>query len=460
MTLIESLCSLMGETQVLTDADALEHYGSDKTEAHQPNPLAICFPKTTEQVQSLVKWAISNNCKLVPSGGRTGLSGGAVAANQEVVVSFDKMNQFLDFNPVDRSITCQAGVITSQLQDYAADNGLYYPVNFASSGSSHIGGNIATNAGGIKVVRYGLTRNWVLGLTVVTGSGEILNLNHGLIKNATGYDLRHLFVGSEGSLGFITEATIGLTRPPKNLTVMVLGVADSASMLKVFETFQSHIELCAFECFSERTLHYVKQETDLDAPFETKAPYYILLEFENVHEQHEEAAMQAFEECTDAGWVVDGVLSQSETQAKNLWRLREDISVSVAKHCPFKNDLSVTISALPPFLDKLIALINERYSEFEVLLYGHIGDGNIHLNILKPVDMEPDTFFAQCKNLSTPIYELCGELNGSVSAEHGVGLLKRDALKFSRSDEEIALMRSLKAVFDPHGIMNPGKMLS
>lgn len=460
MTLIESLADLIGNNSVRTDADALHQYGSDRTEAHLPNPLAICFPKSTEQVQSLVKWAISNNCQLVPSGGRTGLSGGAVAANNEVVISFDKMNQIIDFNAVDRSITCQAGLITSQLQDYAEEQGLYYPVDFASSGSSQIGGNIATNAGGIKVVRYGLTRNWVLGLTVITGSGEILNLNHGLIKNATGYDLRHLFIGSEGTLGFITEAVIGLTRSPKNLTVMVLGVADSSSLLKVFETFQSHIELCAFECFSEGTLHYVREETNLNAPFDTKAPYYLLLEFENAHEQNEEAVMQAFEKCSDAGWVVDGVLSQNETQAKNLWRLREDISISVAKHCPFKNDLSVKISVLPDFLDQIIALINDRYSDFEVLWYGHIGDGNIHLNILKPADMEPDDFFAQCKQLSIPIYELCHKMNGSVSAEHGVGLLKRDALKFCRSAEEVALMKSVKAVFDPHGIMNPGKVLS
>ena len=213
-TILAALTKILVPKDIATDSDTLSNYGKDWTRVYQPNPLAIVFPRDTDQVQSLVKIANEQGFGLVPSGGRTGLSGGAMSTNQEVVVSFDKMNHIGEFNAVDRSVVCQAGVITEQLQEFAAQQGLFYPVDFASSGSSQIGGNIATNAGGIKVIRYGLTRDWVAGLKVVTGKGDILELNNGLVKNATGYDLRHLFIGSEGTLGFITEATIRLMRPP------------------------------------------------------------------------------------------------------------------------------------------------------------------------------------------------------------------------------------------------------
>lgn len=198
-------------------------------------------------MQAIVRWANAHKVALVPSGGRTGLSAGAVAANGEVVVSFDYMNQILDFNAFDRTVVCQPGVITRQLQAYAEEQGLYYPVDFASSGSSQIGGNIGTNAGGIKVIRYGMTRNWVAGLKVVTGKGELLELNKDLIKNATGYDLRQLFIGAEGTLGFVVEATMRLDRAPRNLTAMVLGTPDFDSIMPVLHAFQGKLDLTAFE---------------------------------------------------------------------------------------------------------------------------------------------------------------------------------------------------------------------
>jgi glycolate oxidase subunit GlcD len=460
MDILKELVNVFGVDGVLTDHDSLQHFGSDWTKTHQPDPLAIVFPRNTEQVQALVKLANKGKFALVPSGGRTGLSGGAVAHNKEVVVAFDRMNKMIDFNGTDRSITCEPGVITQQIQQRAKDNNLYYPVDFASSSSSQIGGNIATNAGGIKVVRYGLTRNWVLGLKVVTGSGEILDLNKGLVKNATGYDLRHLFIGSEGTLGFITEATIRLTKPPKNLTVMVLGVSDVVALMKVFDQFQNALDITAFECFSDRTLHYVHTDKGIPLPFETRAPYYALLEFDNDSEQRENEAFKTFENCINEGWVVDGVMSQSESQAKNLWRLREDISETISAYTPYKNDLSVKTSVIPNFLEAVVELIAQNYTEFEVLWYGHIGDGNIHLNILKPQNMDKEEFFKKCKLLNPMIFKLTQQMHGSVSAEHGVGLLKRDDISYTRSQEEIILMKQLKAVFDPNGIMNPGKMFS
>ena len=207
----------------VADEDLLK-YGTDWTDFYQTNPCIILFPKTTLEVQQIVQLANQHRIGIVPSGGRTGLSGGAVAAAQEIVVSLEYMNQILDFNPIDQTVRVQAGVITQAVQDFALRNNCYYPVDFGSRGSSQIGGNIATNAGGIRVIRYGLTRNWVVGLQVVTGTGDLLETNHGLLKNATGYDLRHLMIGSEGTLGIVTEAILQLTRPPQQKMVLFLAI--------------------------------------------------------------------------------------------------------------------------------------------------------------------------------------------------------------------------------------------
>ena len=458
MNILQQLNDIFTPERVLTDEDSLQNYGKDWTQVYTPDPLAIVFPTSTEEVQALVKMANEEGVALVPSGGRTGLCGGAVAMNQEIVVSFDRMNKILDFNSIDRSVVCQPGVITQQLQNFAEENNLFYPVDFGSSGSSQLGGNISTNAGGIKVVRYGLTRNWVLGLKVVTGAGEVLDLNHGLVKNATGYDFRHLFIGAEGTLGFITEATMRLTNIPKNLTVFVLGVTDIPALMQVFETFQNTIELSAFEFFSEDTLSLMVNDKGYARPFDTEAPYYALIQFEVDHESKEESALQAFEACAEEGWVVDGVMSQSLQQAKDLWRLREDISETISAYTPYKNDLSVNISKVPEYLDKVEQAVNQNYSEFKVLWYGHIGDGNLHLNILKPESMEVSEFFEQCSKVNPDIFEVTKEMNGSVSAEHGIGIIKKNYLKYSRSKEEVELMASVKKIFDPNGIINPGKI--
>jgi len=458
--LIDELKTLVEPGKVLTDADSLNAYGKDWTKQYAPAPTAIVFPKTIEQVQAIVRWANTRQVALVPSGGRTGLSAAAVAANGEVVVSFDYMNQVLEFNGVDRTVVCQPGVITQQLQNLAQDNGLYYPVDFASSGSSQIGGNIGTNAGGIKVIRYGMTRNWVAGLKVVTVKGDLLELNKDLVKNATGYDLRQLFIGAEGTLGFVVEATMRLDRAPKNLTAMVLGTTDFDAIMPVLHAFQSKLDLTAFEFFSDKSLAKVLGRGDVPAPFDTPCPFYALLEFEATTEDIANTALATFEHCVEQGWVLDGVMSQSEQQLRNLWKLREYISETISHWVPYKNDISVTISKVPAFLREIDAIVSERYPAFDVLWYGHIGDGNLHLNILKPEDMDKDEFFAKCALVNTQVFETVQKYNGSISAEHGVGMVKRDYLEYSRSPVEIEYMKAMKAVFDPNGVMNPGKIFS
>jgi len=413
--LIEQLAAIVGDDKVRTDADSLETFGKDWTKIYPPKPTAIVFPKTTEQVQQVVLLANEHQLALVPSGGRTGLSAGAVAANGEIVVAFDYMNQISDFNATDRTVKCGAGVITEQLQTFADDNGLFYPVDFASAGSSQIGGNISTNAGGIKVIKWGMTRDWVAGLTVVTGKGEILELNKDLMKNNTGYDMRQLFIGGEGTLGFVTEATMRLTRQPKNLTVLVLGIPELDNVMKVLSQFQSGMDLTAFEFFSDKAMQKVLARGDVPAPFETSTDFYALIEFEAVTDADMDQAMTMFEQCVEQGWVVDGVISQSETQAANLWRLREDISETISEWTPYKNDISVVVSKVPPFLRDIDDVVTREYPDFEIIWFGHIGDGNLHLNILKPEGLAKEEFFEKCAKVSTWVFEIVEKYQGSVS---------------------------------------------
>ncbi len=454
-----ALAEIVGADWVLTGKDDLENYGKDWTRQYQAAPSAIALPKTVDEVQAIVRLANERQFSIVPSGGRTGLSGGAVAQNGEVVVALDRMNEILDFDAADRQVRCEPGVITEQLQQFAEDRDLFYPVDFASSGSSQLGGNVATNAGGIKVIRYGMTRRWIQGMKVVTGKGDLLDLNRGLTKNATGYDLRHLFIGSEGTLGIIVELTLSLEQAPKDPAVLLLGVEEMSTTMPVLQAFQNKLNLTAFEFFSDRALAHVMKEKNLQKPFESDCSFYTLIEFEQVSERDTDTAMELFEHCMEQGWIVDGTISQSLTQAQNLWRLREDISETIAQFTPYKNDISVKVSSVPGFLEDVDALVSEAYPDFEIIWFGHIGDGNVHLNILKPAALAQEEFFEKCGTVSDFVFDIVQKYGGSISAEHGVGLLKKPYLHYSRSAEEIAYMHAIKQAFDPNNIMNPGKLL-
>lgn len=458
--IIQELSAVLTPEQVAVDPASLETYGQDWTRFTPPAPTAIVFPRDTADVVAIVECARRCQFALVPSGGRTGLSGGACAANGEVVVSMDKMNAISPVNLTDRTVTVGAGAITQNVQQAARDADLFYPVDFASSGSSQIGGNIATNAGGINVIRYGMTRDWVAGLTVVTGKGEVLELNKGLMKNNTGLDFRHLFIGSEGILGFITEATLKLTAAPKDPTVLVLGLSDMSAIMAVLDRIQSTTPLLAYEFFSELAVSKVVDHAGVARPFETRTPFYALVEFERENDMTDAHVFEAVEQCMEEGWVIDAVMSQSVAQARTLWRLREDISETISRWTPYKNDISSTVSKVPELLAAVDKVVHKNYPDWEVVWYGHIGDGNLHLNILKPENLQIEEFKARCSEVSTDIFDAIKRLGGSVSAEHGVGTLKAPYLSYSKSDSEIDAMRAIKAIFDPDGILNPGKVFS
>ncbi|MCY4142309.1 MAG: FAD-binding oxidoreductase [Gammaproteobacteria bacterium] len=453
---VELAQGIFPSEHITVEHDELRVLGTDWTRNFEVSPLAAVFPTSIDQVAELVQMANVHHFPLVPSGGRTGLSGGCVATSDEIVVSFDRMNRILHFDPVDRLVHCQAGVVTAQLQQFAAEHGLTYPVDFSSSGSSQIGGNIATNAGGIRVIRHGMTRDWVAGMKVVTGKGDVLEFNRGLVKNATGYDLRHLFIGSEGTLGFIVEAEMQLGTAPSPQRVMVLGVGKLADLLSILQRFKQTVNLSAFEFFSDLAMSKVLQHSTLRRPLRETTEYYALIEYD---EDQSELATQAFSDCLDQGWVVDGVLSQSNSQTDDLWRLRDGITESIAGYVPYKNDVSVRISQVPEFLDDIDGLVKEHYPDLEVCWFGHIGDGNLHLNILKPPELDINEFQERCRAINPLLFKQIQRRGGSISAEHGVGLLKRDYLEFSRETSEIDAMREIKHVFDPNGIMNPGKLL-
>lgn len=453
-----ALRRIVGDDRITTEAKSLAHYGRDTCDMFQPAPSAVVFPGSTEEVRGIVLFANEHGLAIVPSGGRTGLSGGATATNDELVVSMERMNRIIGASASDRTVRCQAGVVTARLHEKASELGLYYPVDYAATGSSQIGGNIATNAGGNRVIRYGMTRNWVGSLQVVTGRGEILELGSGLIKDNTGYELQQLFIGSEGTLGIITEATMRLTRRPAEATVMVLGLDRLQDLLPVLRAFQSAVTLNAFEFFTEETLVRVLDRHDLKRPFEDPAPVYALIEIEAETESALDAALEAYEGCREDGWVGEGTVSQNRRQARDLWRLRDDISETLAQWKPYKNDVSVPISRVPEFLGEVRRVIVERYPDFEVLSYGHVGDGNVHINVLKPEDIELEVFKEHCAGVSDRIFRIVERFDGSVSAEHGVGLLKKPYLSRTRTQSEIVLMKTIKQTFDPRGVMNPGKL--
>ncbi len=438
-----------------TDPSELQTYGRDWTKVFAPAPSALVRPRSTDEVSRFLALCTREKIAVVPSGGRTGLAGGAVAARGEIVLSLERMNALGGVDALGGTVRVGAGAVTQAVHEHVAAEGWMWPVDFASKGSSQVGGNIATNAGGVRVIRYGLVRQWVLGLQVVLADGTILALDHALEKNNTGTDLRQLFIGSEGTLGVITQATLKLVRPPPRVAVYLFSLSSLPAVLALFREVRTRaVPLMAFEFFTDRCLKRLLSHRRLRDPFSAPSSHYVLLEVEGAAD--EEWLASLFERAL----VTDGVVAQSTAQAQELWALREGISESLsATGLPHKNDIALPIAALEAFTTDLEKLLAEKYRDFELCLFGHIGDGNLHVNIMKPDSLASEAFFAQTHALDDDMFAIVRAHQGSISAEHGIGLLKRDFLHYTRTPEEIATLRALKSTLDPLNILNPGKIL-
>lgn len=443
---------------LLTDPEEVRARGVDWTRVWEPDPSAVALPRTTAEVAALLRLCDAHRVPVVPSGGRTGLAGGAVAASGELVLSLERMRRIDPIDVVGGTVRVQAGAITEAVHAAAAEHGLTWPVDFASKGSSQVGGNIATNAGGIRVIRYGTTRQWVLGLEVVTAAGDVLEIGGALEKDNTGLDLRQLFIGSEGTLGVITEATLKLAPLPGPSDVFLFGLADLDAVLALFaKARRGPFVVSAFELLTAPCLARVAAHRGLRSPLDAACSHYVVLEVEAPDRGRIDGWM---EEVVDEGLVEDGVVAAGAAQARELWALRESISESLAATgFPHKNDVSLPIARLGAFAARLEDVFAERYPGWEVCLFGHVGDGNLHVNVMKPDDLDVDAFLARTHEADEALFELVRGFGGSVSAEHGIGLLKRPWLRFSRSPAELATMRAVKAALDPHGTLNPGKVL-
>ncbi len=439
------------------DSSVCATYGRDWTRVVDPAAAAVVFPRDTREVATFLALCQTHRVAVVPSGGRTGLAGGAVAAAGEVVLSMERMRQMNAVDVLGQTVRVQAGAVTEAVHQHCAAHGLMWPVDFASKGSSQVGGNIATNAGGVRVIRYGLTRQWVLGLQVVLADGTVLELNGALEKNNTGPDLRQLFIGSEGVLGVVTEATLKLCRLPRHEHVMLFALPSLTHVLQLFRhARKAPFTLSAYEFFTDMCVHRLHRHRGMQAPFAVEHPMYVLVEIEAQTASDVESWVASVFEM---GLATDGVLASTRAQATQLWALREGISESLsATGLPHKNDVALPIGALEPFCGSLAAFFEQHYPGWEICLFGHIGDGNLHINVMQPAGMDKATFLQRTKKVDHDIFALVQRHHGSVSAEHGIGLLKKDYLRYVRTPAELAIFRGLKSLLDPAGILNPGKI--
>lgn len=439
------------------EAQDLDVYGRDWTRFYPSRPSAVAFPGNTEEVCRTLSFCNEHGIAVVPSGGRTGLSAGAVASEGELVLSLERLRSMGEVELNGMTLDVGVGVTTLEVHRHCQAWGVTWPIDLASKGSCQIGGNLATNAGGVRVLRYGSARHWVLGMEVVLMDGSLLRLGGHLHKDNTGLNLGQLMVGSEGILGVITSATLRLTTLPREQQVLLLGLDSWEQALELLQHARvgAGLPLLAFEVFSRSCLEAVLTVQTRRSPFAPLPPVGVLMEVEGTLQDGLELWLQKH---LDSGLVSQGVLAGSASERAALWSYREDITESLATlGLMHKNDVAVAVARLPEFIQLLESEVAPYYPG-QLHLFGHLGDGNLHINVMKPADVEAETFWEGCQQADALLYELLQRLQGSVSAEHGIGLLKKAALPYSRGTRELDAMRAIKRALDPHGLLNPGKV--
>ncbi|SFU61786.1 FAD-binding oxidoreductase [Pseudoduganella namucuonensis] len=462
--------TLLGDGHVLTLADEMAPFLTDWRGRFTGSALAVLRPATVEQVADTVRACARWRVPVVPQGGKTGLVLGGVpdASGTAVVLSLARLNRVRAVDPLNRTMTVDAGCVLQAIQQEAAAHDCLFPLSLAAEGSCTIGGNLSTNAGGTAVLRYGNTRELCLGLEVVTPRGEIWDGLRGLRKDNTGYDLRDLYIGAEGTLGVITGAVLKLYPRPKAGITALAALPSPAAALRLLALMQGHCgaSLTGFELMSSFCLGLVaRQFPGLPRPFEgghAAHAQYVLMELSSSESEAHAVGLleRAMGEALEQGVVEDAVVAKSVAQSQGLWRLREHIPLAQAKAGKnIKHDISLPVSSIPAFIEQTAPLLERAFPGCQLVCFGHMGDGNLHFNVAPPEHVPHEEFLANQAEVNRVVHDSVARFDGSISAEHGIGALKRDELLRYKSPLEMNLMRAIKDALDPLGIMNPGKIL-
>jgi FAD/FMN-containing dehydrogenase len=463
--LIAAFAAIVGPEHALTDPDQQLPYLREWRDTYIGRSALVLRPATTADVSAILTLAHAHNIAVVPQAGNTGLVGGQIAMRGEIVVSVARMTKVRAVDAAGGTMTVEAGLTLAECQQTADKAGRFFPLSLPSEGSCRIGGNIGTNAGGVGVLAYGNMRQQVLGLEVVLADGRIWDGLRALKKDNTGYDLRDLFIGSEGTLGIVTAAVLRLLpRPAEKATAMVAirSIEDALALFNMSLQAAGR-GLTAFEFMPRLVIEFVlRHMAGTREPFAVTYPWYVLIEISGAEaDGHAHRQMEGIlTEATEQGLVIDTVIAQSLAHAKDLWRLREGISeAQKPEGGNIKHDVSVPIAAIPEFIQRANAIVERLCPGARPLPLGHFGDGNVHYNIAQPVGMAKADFTALTPAIMRAVHDLVMSCNGSISAEHGIGQTRRSELARVKSEVELSIMRSIKQALDPKGILNPGKVL-
>jgi len=461
--LIAKFKSIVGAKYAVTEPADIAPYVTEERDLFKGRSPLVLRPGSTAEVSAICKLATAQKIALVPQGGNTGLVGGQTPHHGEVVVSMRRMDRIREIDPASNTMTCEAGVVLQIAQQRAADVDRLFPLSLAAEGSCTIGGNLSTNAGGTAALAYGVAREMALGLEVVLADGRVLNALSKLKKDNTGYDLRNLFIGAEGTLGIITAATLRLFPKPRAIETAFVGLASPAQALKLLAISQAEAAgaLTSFELLSEIAVDFsIRHGIDIRDPLAAKHPWYVLMELSSPRDDARATLEAILAEGLEAGIVDDAVMAANIGQRKAFWKLRDEMSAAQKPEGgSIKHDISVPVAAVPDFIAEADAAVVRLIPGARPVPFGHLGDGNIHYNVSQAVGADTADFMARWHEVNAVVFDIVRRMGGSISAEHGIGVLKRDELPDVKDKVAFELMRSFKAMLDPLGIMNPGKVL-
>jgi D-lactate dehydrogenase (cytochrome) len=461
--LIARFRTIVGDKYAVTDAADIAPYVSEERGLfHGRSPLVL-RPGSTQEVSAICKLANEHKIALVPQGGNTGLVGGQTPHNGEVVVSTRRLDKIRDIDIASNTMTCESGVVLQVAQQRASEVDRLFPLSLGAEGSCTIGGNLSTNAGGTAALAYGVAREMALGLEVVLADGRILNGLSKLKKDNTGYDLRNLFIGAEGTLGIITAATLRLFPKPRAVETAFVGLKSPAEALKLLSIAQNEAAgaLTSFELLSDIAVDFsVRHGIDIRDPLGSKHRWYVLMELSFSRDDARGTLESILAQGMEQGIVDDAVIAANLSQRAAFWKLRDEMSAAQKPEGgSIKHDISVPVAAVPDFIAQANAAVVKLIPGARPVPFGHLGDGNIHYNVSQPLGANTADFLKKWHAINASVFDIVRRMGGSISAEHGIGVLKRDELPDVKDKVAIELMRAIKASLDPQGIMNPGKVL-